>query len=189
MAAFTPVLYGSKLARKPAAPIALRGVPPGKTAPPPTYSLANLLRDRAGLQSRFDLEQSASDRRPGSISVTQRKLQLLDEQINAAQAPAIRAVAPRPKPVAAVVAPVAAPAPAPVAAVAPVATPGPVETQATSLKLAAEEQARAVEKAKADELARQDAMRRRRGYGVDTFVTGGLRGLPNAYSLAQLLGI
>jgi hypothetical protein len=146
-----------------------------------------MLRDRAGLQSRFDLEQSQSDRRPGSISVAQRKLQLLDAQINAAQAPAVRAVAPRPRPAAAVAAPVAAAPVAAVAPVAPVATPSAPEVQATSLKLAAEEQARAVEKAKIDELARQDEIRRRRGYGVNSLVTGGLRGLPT--SLAQLLGI
>jgi hypothetical protein len=190
VAAFTPVLYGSKLnapKKKAAAPpIALRGVPPGKTAPPVKYNLSNMLIQRSELQRLVDAEMSQSDRRPG-LSVNVRKLKSLDEQIVAASAPAVRPAAPRPQPVAAVVAPVApATAPAPVPVVAPVATPSPPEVQATTLKLADEEAARAVEKAKTDELARQDEIRRRRGYGISSFVTGGLRGLPT--SLAQLLG-
>ena len=63
----------------------------------------------------------------------------------------------------------------------------PAEDDATKLKLAEEQRQRDLEKAKADELARQDEIRRRRGVGISSFLTGGLRGIPT--SLASILGV
>lgn len=65
--------------------------------------------------------------------------------------------------------------------------PGSQADQAEALKLAEEERQRSLEKARSDELARRDAQRKKRGTGLESFITTGMRGLPT--SLAQFLGI
>lgn len=85
----------------------------------------------------------------------------------------------------------AAPVAAPVEAVAPVAEPvaqvSPVEQQAAAAKTEEQLRLERIEAAKEAEMKRQEELRRRRGTGILSFVTGGLRG--SASPLSQILGV
>lgn len=92
----------------------------------------------------------------------------------------------------AAVAPVAAaPVAAPVEAVAPVAEPvaqvSPIEQQAAAAKTEEQLRLERIEASKEAEMKRQEELRRRRGTGVLSFVTGGLRG--STSPLASILGV
>lgn len=75
------------------------------------------------------------------------------------------------------------PAPAP----APAPAPNTAADDAERLKLAEEQRQRDIADARAKELARRDEIRKRRGSGLESFLTSGLRGLPT--TLGQILGV
>ena len=187
MATYTPVLYGSKLnAPKKPAGGGTRTLVAGNGKPAATSSLAALLSQRDQLRTLVN-DQAGTGM---SRLLARRQLAALEEQINTAgsgkgaQPGERRQPTPLPK-----VTP-GGPAddymPPPVDQV-PAVTTTPAEDEATKLKLAEEQRQKDIADAKAAELARQDEIRKRRGGGVSSFLTGGLRGLPT--SLASLLGV
>lgn len=194
--AFTPILYGSKLnAPKRAAAPGGRPLVTGKgTAAAP--GLAALIAQ----QQR--LTQLSEDQQGTGMSRLQvrRQLAALNEQINAYGQPAVGArrvhgqqpfdedkTRPGVQAMPTVTAGTGAVESQPAVEQIPTVTTTTAEDEATRLKLAEEQRQRDIEKAKADELARQDEIRRRRGVGVSSFLTGGLRGIPT--SLANILGV
>ncbi len=196
MATYTPVLYGSKLSqsKKPAGG-GTKTLVTGSGKPAATSSLASLLSQRDQLRMLVN-DQSGTGM---SRLLARRQLAALEEQINTAGAarpapggarqpfdenknlPGVQAMPTVTAGTGAVASQPAADTTTAVAATTP------AEDEATKLKLAEEQRQRDIEKAKADELARQDEIRKRRGFGFNSFLTGGLSGRPT--SLASLLGV
>lgn len=193
MATYTPVLYGSKLnAPKKPAGGGTRTLVAGNGKPAATSSLAALLSQRDQLRTLVN-DQAGTGM---SRLLARRQLAALEEQINTAGAarpapggarqpfdedktrPGVQAM---PTVTAGTV------ASQPAVDQVPAVTTTPAEDEATKLKLAEEQRQKDIADAKAAELARQDEIRKRRGGGVSSFLTGGLRGLPT--SLASLLGV
>lgn len=191
---FTPILYGSKLnAPKRAAAPGGKPLVTGKGAAA-APGLAALVAQQALLTQRAEDSQGTGMTRLQA----RRQLAALNEQINAYGQPAAgarRVQGRQPfdedKTRAGVQAMPTiangAVASQPAVEQTPIVTTSSAEDEATKLKLAEEQRQRDIEKAKADELARQDEIRRRRGVGVNSFLTGGLRGIPT--SLASILGV
>lgn len=129
------------------------------------------------------------DRNP-TIYMQRRELAGIEQQL-ISPTKASPMVKPKPKPKPAAVAPVAAPVAADPMAVAPVAEPvaqvSPVEQQVAAAKTEEQLRLERIEAAKEAEMKRQEELRRRRGTGVLSFVTGGLRG--SASPLSQILGV
>ena len=197
MATFTPVLYGSKLSasKGKAAGGGTKTLVTGSGKPAATSSLASLLSQRDQLRMLVN-DQSGTGM---SRLLARRQLAALGDQINTVGAarpapggartgqpfdenkniPGVQAMP-------TVTAGTVASQPAADTTTAVAAT-TPAEDEATKLKLAEEQRQRDIEKAKADELARQDEIRKRRGFGFNSFLTGGLSGRPT--SLASLLGV
>ena len=197
--AFTPILYGSKLnAPKKAAPgkPLVTGKGTGTGARGGSASLADLIAQQALLTQR------ANDGAGTGMTrlLARRQLAAVNGQINQLSAasgkpgtkvrqpfdedstrPGIQAMP--------TVTPGAAPDASTLVALPTVTTTTTEEDDATKLKLAEEQRQRDIESAKTAELARQDEIRKRRGYGISSFLTSGLRGLPQATSLANLLGV
>jgi hypothetical protein len=174
-----------------------------------TQQQIQLLSDRNAAEARG----AAAEAGGGGIfsrALTRFRLAEIDQQLTGgAKKPA--AAAAKPKPVApvapvaaAAVAPVAVPvAAAPVAAapvlaplpaaaaVAPIPEPtvvqAPAELAVAAAKTDEELRLAKIDQAREAEMKRQEEIRKRRGSGLSSFITGGLRGLPS--TLSQLLGV
>ena len=155
----------------------------GKQAQQKGLDPLKLLDQRERLQAKERDEAGTVTSR----ALARKQLQTLDAQITAAVTPQKPAPVPLPKPGDTPVTPAPAPVPLPVPAAAPTPAPDTAADEAEKLKLAEEQRQRELEAARTAELARRDAQRKKRGTGLESFLTTGLRGLPT--SLAQILGV